>query len=147
MRTLFLAILFGAAFLITNAFINPNVDFNSDTEEGIQFQNNSFEDALLLAKKENKLIFLDIYATWCGPCKRLKAKTFSDAEVGLFYNSKFINLAIDGEKGEGPSLAKKYGVSAYPTLLFINEKGEVVKQARGYHNSSEFLKLGRSVAN
>jgi len=97
-----------------------------------------------LAKKENKLIFLDVYATWCGPCKKLKSKTFSDKEVGDFYNQTFINVALDGEKGEGLELARKYGVRGYPTLLFIDANGKVVSGTSGYHNPSEFIALGKA---
>ncbi len=121
---------------------------NSQTEPvtGIQFYNGSFEDAINNAKKENKLIFLDIYATWCGPCKKLKANTFTNQEVGEFYNKTFINMALDGEKGEGLLLAKKYGVKGYPTLLFIDTNGTIVSETAGYYNSSEFLTLGKSIS-
>jgi thiol:disulfide interchange protein len=121
---------------------------NSQTEPvtGIQFYNGSFEDAINNAKKENKLIFLDIYATWCGPCKKLKANTFTNKEVSEFYNKTFINMELDGEKGEGLLLAKKYGVKGYPTLLFIDTNGTIVSETAGYYNSSEFLTLGKSIS-
>ena len=132
------------AFILM-AFSYPSVDSAKAKEGGIEFHEGSFEEVLQLAEKENKLIFLDIYASWCGPCKRLKSKTFSDSEVGGFYNKEFINVAIDAEKGEGIELARKYGVKSYPTLLFVDFKGEVVLGTVGYHNSSEFLALGKSI--
>ena len=113
----------------------------SDT--GIQFTSISFEEALKLAKKEKKNIFLDAYASWCGPCKMLKKNIFTQKEVGDFYNSNFINMAIDMEQGEGPKLAQKYKVQAYPTLLFINHKGEVVGSAIGYHQAEELIGVGK----
>lgn len=58
------------------AFNNPKVNFKADKAEGIQFHRGGWKDALQAAKKENRLIFLDIYATWCGPCKKLKKKYF-----------------------------------------------------------------------
>jgi len=127
------------------AFTNPKVDFNIDPEIGIQFHRGSFSEALEIAKKEDKLIFLDIYATWCGPCKRLKAKTFSIKEVGDYYNKTFVNIALDGVKGEGLELVKKYNVTGYPTLLYINSKGEIVKGTSGFYNSSDFLTMGKSI--
>ncbi len=127
------------------AFKFPKVDFKADAPGGIQFQKSSWNDILILAKKENKLIFLDIYATWCGPCKKLKTKTFSDKEVGAYYNSNFINVSLDGETGEGLELAKKYKLNSYPTLLFINAEGVVIAETMGFYNSNEFLKLGKSV--
>lgn len=125
------------------AFRYPKVDFKVDSESGIQFHKGTFEEALDLAKKENKLIFLDIYATWCGPCKKLKSKTFSNKEVGDFYNDVFVNVALDGENGEGLVLARKYGVRGYPTLLFIDASEKVVGQTSGYHSPSELIGLGK----
>lgn len=129
------------------AFENSKVDFKVDTEKGIQFHKGSWNEALQLAKTENKLIFLDIYATWCGPCKRLKSRTFSNEEVGNLYNQTFINVALDGEKGEGLELVRKYKVRGYPTLLFIDANGNVVAGTAGYHSPSEFITLGRSIKN
>ena len=128
------------------AFKSPSVNFNENVAGGIQFKKESWNDVLKMAKKENKLIFLDIYASWCGPCKRLKANTFSDAEVGKLYNQKFINVALDGEKGEGVMIAQKYQVESYPTLLFFNGNGNIVKRTGGYHNPEEFIELGKTVA-
>lgn len=127
------------------AFSNPKVDFKADPKEGIQFHNGTWAEALQIAKKEKKLIFLDVYATWCGPCKKLKANTFSNKEVGVLYNTTFINIALDGENGEGIDLARKYGVKGYPTLLFIDASGKVVSGTSGYHSPSEFLALGKSI--
>lgn len=131
--------------LILLAFKNQQVDFEKDTPDGIQFYKGTWKEALTIAKKENKLIFLDIYATWCGPCKKLKSNTFSDAKVGSFYNNNFINLAMDGERGEGLVLAQKYLLKSYPTLLFIDEKGNVVTRTVGYHDSEEFIELGKTI--
>jgi thiol:disulfide interchange protein len=115
------------------------------SESGIQFHKGTWSEALALAKKENKLVFLDISASWCGPCKSLKANTFTDSKVGEYYNSTFINVEVDGEKGEGATLARQYGVRAYPTLLFINPNGDIVQGTAGYHNPKQFLELGQSI--
>jgi thioredoxin 1 len=118
----------------------------ADVEQpGINFFQGTWDEALALAKKENKLIFLDVYATWCGPCKRLDAQTFPNPEVGKYYNDRFINVKVDGEKGEGLTLRQKYAVRGYPTLLFINHKGEVVHRTAGFRDPERFIELGKSV--
>ena len=114
-------------------------------EDGIHFESISLEDAIKKAKSSNKLIFLDAYASWCGPCKWMDAHTFQDEKVAEFYNDNFINLKIDMEKGEGPDIARKYKVTAYPTLFFINKDGEVEKKILGAKPAKEFLKIGENL--
>ena len=130
-------------FLAFSFTTNKPADANNG-KGGIVFFNGKWKDALAKAKAENKLIFLDIYATWCGPCKKLKAKSFVSAKVGTYFNDKFINVTLDGEEGEGIILAEKYRLQAYPTLLFIDGDGNVKKGAVGYYNPSELLSLGKS---
>lgn len=125
---------------------NNTIETINETESGINFQKGSWKEVLALAKKENKIVFVDIYAVWCGPCKMLKKNTFSDESVGKLYNKKFVNVAIDAEVGEGIAIAKKYNVKAYPTLLFVNPDGSIVKSTMGYHNPEDFINLGQSVS-
>lgn len=114
----------------------------SAQEQTIQFNHENWETVKAKAKAEQKLIFLDAYAEWCGPCKWMAKNVFTNDTVADFYNSKFINTKIDMEKGEGIALAKQYGVSAYPTLLFINAEGELVHRACGAKRTREFVMLG-----
>jgi len=102
------------------------------SKTGIQFIEQDWEQALKTAKDKNKLIFLDIYATWCGPCKMLKQHTFSDSSVGEFFNKNFINVSVDGEKGVGPKLAQQYSIEGYPTLIVADETGKPVLITAGY---------------
>jgi thioredoxin-related protein len=111
-------------------------------DSGIQFTDASWEQVLEQAAKEDKIIFMDAFADWCGPCKMMSKEVFTQEQVGNFYNAEFINVKMDMEKGEGPGLAEKYEVRAYPTLLFINSKGEVVHRGLGYHQPDDFLALG-----
>ena len=117
----------------------------ASTPDGISFFEGTWEEALAKAEKEHKVIFLDAYAAWCGPCKLLKKNVFSAPAVGSFYNENFINMAIDMEKGQGPQLASKYGVRAYPTLIFVNGDGTVANKAIGYHNPDQLIELGKNV--
>jgi thioredoxin-related protein len=112
-------------------------------EDGIHFFKGTMAEAQELAAKEHKIIFMDAYTAWCGPCKRMARDVFSNAEVGKFFNKHFINIKVDMEKGEGPRLAGKYRVNSYPTLLFLDEKGDVVHAAKGGRPSDQFLGLGK----
>lgn len=127
------------------AFKSQHSVSNVSNDLGIKFSMVSFEEALKIANTEDKIIFLDVYATWCGPCKKLKSKTFPDEQVGSFYNANFINLEIDGETPEGKKLMEKYGLKNYPSLLFIDKNGNVLKKTVGFHNPTDFLNLGKQV--
>ena len=108
--------------------------------DGIAFRELSFPEALKRAEVEDKLLFVDCFTTWCGPCKRLSKVVFKDSLVADYFNRHFVNLKMDMEKGEGVELRKKYGVHAYPTLLFINSSGEVVYRLVGAEDAPELLK-------
>ncbi|MDO8970421.1 MAG: thioredoxin family protein, partial [Saprospiraceae bacterium] len=60
--------------------------------QGIEFFSGTWPEALEKAKKEELLIFVDAYASWCGPCKRMAAQTFPDPKAGEFFNANFLNL-------------------------------------------------------
>lgn len=110
--------------------------------EGIQFENESWANTLAKAKKENRLIFLDGYTSWCEPCKMLRETTFKDEQVAGLFNKNFINVSIDLEKGDGPALSKKYNVTGYPTLLVVNPNGDVVTESIGYLSAKQLIKFG-----
>jgi thiol:disulfide interchange protein len=112
---------------------------------GIQFFHGTFAEAQAKAKKENKLIFMDAYTSWCAPCRFMAANVFTDQSVGEYYNAHFINLKVDMEKGEGPDLSRRYSVMAYPTLLFIDGNGEVKSRTMGGKPAAEFISLGQKV--
>jgi thioredoxin-related protein len=109
--------------------------------QGIQFEKTSWEEILKKASDENKVIFMDAYAVWCGPCKMMDKNVFSDPAVGEYFNKNFVNAKIDMEKGEGIALSQKYGVRAYPTFLFIDAEGELVHRAVGLHSIDDFINV------
>jgi thiol-disulfide isomerase/thioredoxin len=120
--------------------------FNTIHAQGIEFFHGTFAEAQAKAQKENKLIFMDAYAEWCGPCKKMAATVFKDDKVGKFFNDNFVNLKMDMEKGEGPTLSNKFDVSAYPTLLFINAKGNLVHKGVGGLPADQFMNLARTAS-
>ncbi|WP_415328390.1 thioredoxin family protein [Chryseobacterium sp. MMS23-Vi53] len=114
-------------------------------QEAIQFQDMPFKDLVAKAKKENKIVFIDAYASWCGPCKMMEKNVFTQKSVGDYFNSSFVNARFDMEKGEGREIAAKYGVRSYPTYLFLNGDGELVSQNFGYMEESMFLTMAQDV--
>lgn len=111
---------------------------------GIQFEQVDWEHTLKLAQEQDKIIFVDAYTTWCGPCKMMDKNIFPLAEVGEFYNENFVSVRIDMEKGEGLLFAKAYDVKAYPTFLFIDAKGNMVHKGLGSQPAEKFIELGEA---
>nr|WP_320120414.1 thioredoxin family protein [uncultured Marinifilum sp.] len=112
--------------------------------QGINFEHGSWAEAKAKAKAENKLIFVDVFTDWCGPCMRMAATVFKDAKVAEYMNANFISMKIDAEKGEGVTFAKEYEVKAFPTLLFINGDGELVYKSVGGKSSEEFIAMAKT---
>jgi thiol-disulfide isomerase/thioredoxin len=110
--------------------------------QGIEFFEGTWQEALEAAKAEEKLIFVDGYAVWCGPCKRMAKNVFPQEEVGAFYNEKFINVKMDMEKGEGLTFREKYPIEAFPTLYYIDYTGELVHKVKGAQSAEGLIKLG-----
>src|SRR5580765_4969291 len=81
------------------------------------FQELGFDQALAAAKKDGKVVMIDFFTTWCGPCKRLDKVTWADADVQKWLGEKTVALKIDAEKEA--KLADRFDVHAYPTIVFV----------------------------
>ena len=76
----------------------------------------------------------------------MAATAFKDERVGDLYNASFINIKVEMEKDvDGPEIARMYKVKAYPTLLMIDGKGNLVKQAIGMQSADQLIALAKSV--
>lgn len=107
--------------------------------QGIRFFEGTWQEALNKAKAENKPLFVDVYTTWCGPCRKMVNEIFPLPEVGDKYNASFINYKTDAEKGEGIEIAKKYKVNSFPTYIFVNGEGTLLYRSLGSMPSDKFL--------
>lgn len=132
-------------FIILALFIYLEADAKKAVnEEGIEFFHGTWEQALQKSAEKKKPIFLDVYATWCGPCKMLMGITFPDKKVGEYFNAHFINVEIDGESNEGEDLAERYGIRGYPSLFVIDAKGKVITGTAGFHTPSALIDFGKT---
>lgn len=114
------------------------------TDVGINFFHGTWKEALAVAQEENKLIFLDAYAAWCGPCKMMARTTFKEKEVGEFFNANFINVKMDMEKHpEGPRLSNQLYLTAYPTMYFLNYSEKPIYKTLGYLKANKLIAEGK----
>ena len=98
----------------------------------------SFKKACKEAKKHKKVILIDFYATWCGPCKMLDKTTWKDDEVRAFLKAKTIPLKIDAEKER--DLAAEYNIRSYPTIILLKADGTEINRLVGYRPPEDFLR-------
>lgn len=129
----------GAIVLVALLGMAFKIADSTGKKEKLNYFEGSYEEALELAKKEKKAIFIDAYTDWCGWCKVLDRETFSDQEVADYMNANFINMKINMESKVGIPLADKFKVRAYPTLLFIHHEEKVAHRIEGFLKAGPFL--------
>ena len=125
-------------------------------EKGITFEHGlNWSQIKEKAKKENKFIFVDLFTTWCGPCKYMSASVFPQTKVGDFFHSKFVNAKIQMDKTDKDSeevkawyeeaerFGKDYKIAAYPTFLIFNPQGELVHRMVGGGDADEFIERSK----
>jgi thiol-disulfide isomerase/thioredoxin len=118
-------------------------------DRSIEFEKDkTLAEVLAKAKSENKLVFIDAYTTWCGPCKWMAKNMFTNNEIADYFNSNFINAKFDMEKGEGIDMAKKYEVFCYPNLLFLDGDGNLVHRTAGAAQEvQQYITMGETAKN
>ena len=102
------------------------------------FRSLDFKEAVKVAQQEKKLLFIDFYTDWCGPCKKMTKTVFPNKKVGDFMNKHFVSIKLNAEK-EGKELARVYQVQAYPTFIAVNDKEEIVFTVKGAYEPQEFI--------
>lgn len=112
--------------------------------QGIRFFQGTFDQALQEAQRQGKPLFVDFYATWCVPCKKMEKTVFTRPEVGAYFNERFVCLQLDAEKPENVETAKKYKVEAFPTLGIIAPDGKALSINVGFVGAPELIEMGKT---
>ncbi len=100
-----------------------------------------FNAARALAQKEGKLLMVDFFTTWCGPCKKLDAVTWPDAKVQRWLLENVVAIKVDAEQDE--RTRSLYEVDFYPSLVFMTSDGLELDRLAGFLAPEQFLGAAR----
>ncbi len=107
---------------------------------GVAFASLGLPEALRRAGAEKKLVMVDLYTDWCGWCKKLDREVFSHPDVGAATSSSVVAIKINAEAG-GESLTSRYQVNGFPTILFLDSKGKLVRRVEGFVGVGELVNV------
>ena len=142
----------GVIFVFLFALILPG--------RALYSQHLSFDEGLKAAKKEHKMVIVDIYTDWCGWCKKMDREAYNDAGIKKIINDNFIYVKLNAE-GNGVNsymgksytdgeLAEYFQVTGYPTTVFLDSKGKIIEfdydktkmyNLPGYYETKDFKKV------
>jgi thioredoxin-related protein len=115
----------------------------------------SFDEAVVLANRENKKILIDVYTDWCGWCKKMDSEVYADPSIAGILTASFIAVKLNAESSnlltfQGQKLTEEEfaagaGVSGYPTTLFLDNAGTPITIVPGFHPSERFAPILRYI--
>ena len=84
------------------------------------------------ASDQMLMLFVDVYATWCGPCKMMDSEVYTDPAVAEYMNSHYVNVRLDGESDYGRNYVVEQQLEGYPSMFIFSDAGERVSKIVGY---------------
>jgi thioredoxin-related protein len=107
------------------------------------------------ARTSGRPVLVDVYTDWCGWCRRMKAEVYSRAEIRDYLADHFVVVSLNAEASDparyegraytSRSLAARFGVSGYPTTVFLKADGGHLVNVPGYVESARFLQVLRYI--
>ncbi|MEI6408758.1 MAG: thioredoxin family protein [Bacteroidota bacterium] len=115
------------------------------SETGIAWQKSDrLIPVLEEAQKQHKPVFLEFYATWCGPCKVMEREVFSQPDIYDYLNKNFLSYHVDVDSPTGKPIAEIYEIKGMPTVIFVDPKGVALETELGLITASRFKKVADS---
>jgi len=105
----------------------------------VKFETRSTDAVRALAEQSGKLVFIDLYASWCPPCRMMDSQVFSRKDVGEFMEQRFVCAKYDTDRSIGRDLLARYGSGAVPTYLIFDTEGELLGRIQGASDAKEFM--------
>lgn len=111
----------------------------------VKFETKSTDAVREMAVKTGRLVFIDLYASWCPPCRMMERQVFSRKDVGEFMDQRFVAAKYDVDKTTGRELMKKYGEGSIPLYLVFDTQGEVLGRIQGAADAETFMENLRTI--
>lgn len=105
----------------------------------------SWDEVMALAEEKNMPVMIDVYADWCGPCKMMEKRVFTQKKIAKFYSQNFINYKLDADSPEGGAIADKFGIQSIPTFMFFDADGQLISKSMGVFDPNQFIRLGQKM--
>lgn len=122
--------------------------FSFNAQSQVDFFQGSINEAKFKAQNDGKKVAVYFYADWARPALMMLNKTFTDTEVGNYFNRHFVTIKIDGSKGEGKLQMAGYGMDSYPSLIILEEDdlGRLQENGRiiGYKSPEQLIHFGKA---
>ena len=125
MKRLLLLLIFGLAVTMAEA--------------QVKWVEGSTDKVRELAVKADKLVFIDLYADWCGPCRMMEERVFKREEVGDYFDRHFVAAKYNVDRPTGRALMQRYGRGSIPFYLILNTEGELLGTILGAYPTEEFM--------
>lgn len=111
----------------------------------VRFETKSTDAVREMAVKQGKPVFIDLYASWCPPCRLMEREVFSRKDVGEFMAERFVAAKYDVDKPLGKELMQKYGNGAIPLYLVFDTEGELLGRIEGASDAETFMDNLRTI--
>lgn len=111
----------------------------------VRFETKSTDAVREIAVKQGKPVFIDLYATWCPPCRLMEREVFSRKDVGEFMEKRFVAAKYDVDKTTGRELMQRYGTGAIPLYLVFDTDGELLGRIEGASEAETFMDNLRTI--
>jgi thioredoxin-related protein len=93
------------------------------------------------AKQQKTLIFVDLFADWCGWCHKMEQEVFPTEAFQKATDDKVLLRLNTEDNGEGSALSQKFAITSLPTFLLLTPEGTIAGIIRGYAPSKEFVSI------
>lgn len=108
--------------------------------QGIEFFHGTWEQACEKAAKEKKNLFVDVYTSWCGPCKLMARNVFTQKIVGDYFNKNFVSVKLDAEKDTDSKFFEKFKASSFPSFFWVSSDEKLLDTKVGGSSAEQLIK-------